>query len=307
MRLFDKKAHRSVYSLLEIVQFGGTVRLSCLFVCVTSVCIVISGAHAATLDAAYIFNNNLNAQEGGVSALTATNPLGTNAFSSDTVLGSTHPVYSFNSSSGNNAGLTFDDSSNLISPTSYSIEMVFQLNSVTNVGSGSGWLRLVDTQNRQSDDGLYVDPSENFDIYSDSPAGTALFSASTYYDLILTDDGTTASVYINGTLDFSVANQGAGLNQMNLNAADNPSQLINLFLDNTAGGGQGEYVGGKIALFEAFNGVLSSTDVSNLNANPYANVPSLSSTTTPEPATWMLLTVGAALIAFRKQRIFIRE
>ena len=117
--------------------------------------------------------------------------------------------------------------------------------------------------------------------------------------MILTDDGTTASVYINGTFDFSVANQGAGLNQLNLSNANNPNQLLNLFLDNTVAGGQGEFTSGQIALFEAFNGVLSSSDVATLAADPYANA---SPGNTPEPGTWVLLTAGGALLAVRKRR-----
>ena len=61
-------------------------------------------------------------------------------------------------------------------------------------------------------------------------------------------------MYIGGVLDFAVAAQGAGLNQMNLNNANNPGQLLNVFLDNTVGGGRGEFSGGSIALFEAFMG-----------------------------------------------------
>jgi hypothetical protein len=281
------------------IRLGGTVRLSALAAVVASVLVVTSATHAATLVAAYTFNGNLNAQQGGVPALAATNPLGTNAFGTATVLGSTESVYSFNSSSGNNAGLTFNDGSNLISPTSYSIEMVFELGSSENYASGA-WLRLVDSQNRQSDDGLYVNPSSEFAIFPDG-SGTpgTLFSPNTYFDLILTDDGTTASVYINGTFDFSVANQGAGLNQLNLSNANNPNQLLNLFLDNTVAGGQGEFTSGQIALFEAFNGVLSSSDVATLAADPYANA---SPGNTPEPGTWVLLTAGGALLAFRKRR-----
>ena len=59
-----------------------------------------------TLEATYTFNNNLDAQESDVAALTATNPLGTNAFGSATVFGNTRTIYTFNSSAGNNAGLT---------------------------------------------------------------------------------------------------------------------------------------------------------------------------------------------------------
>ena len=274
------------------------MRISTLAV-IAAACWGASAAGAATLDATYVFNGSLNAQESGAPPLTATNPLGTNSFSTDTVFGGAHTVYEFNSDSSNNAGLTFDDASSLISPSSYSVEMVFELSSATGLGSGSGWRRLVDSQDRSSDDGLYVDPNNNFDIYPNG-AGTATFSTGTYFDMILTDDGTTASVYVNGVLDFSEAAQGAGLNQMNLNNANNPGQLLNLFLDNTVGGGQGEFSGGKIALLEAFNGVLSASDAATLSASPFANVPP--SVGTPEPGTWLLLSIGGGLLVIGRQR-----
>ena len=273
------------------------MRLSILVAGLAGGLLAVSAVQAATLQAAYIFNGNLNAQENGVAALTGVNPLGTNGFSTASLYGATRTTYVFNSDSTNNAGLTFNDSTSLISPTSYSIEMLFELSSATGLASGTGWRRLVDTQNRQSDQGLYVDTSNNFDIYSDG-AGTASFATNTFFDVFLTDDGTTATVYVNGSPDFSVAAQGAGNNQMNLNNANNPSQLIDLFLDNIVGGGQGEYSGGQIALFEAFNGVLSAGDVATMAANPFADLPV---TGTPEPGTWLLLSAGVAAFAMRKR------
>jgi hypothetical protein len=266
------------------------VRLSIWLTGLAGSLLMVSAADAATLQAAYIFNNNLNAQEGGVPALAATDPLATNAFSSDTVFGGTHSVYFFNSSAGNNAGLTFNNGGNLISPGSYSLEMVFQL-------SGSaGYRRLVDSQNRQSDNGAYVDPSNHYDLFP-SAAGTANFVSATYVDYILTNDGTNVNVYANGTPDFNIADS-----QMNLNNANNPAQLLNFFLDNTAGGGTGEFSGGRIALLELWDGVLTGAQARTLSADPFANVPATTTTGMPEPGTWLLLTAGAVCTAFRRRK-----
>ncbi len=241
-------------------------------------------SNAATLAAAYTFSGNLNAQEGGVAALTAVDPLGNNGFVTDTVFGSSRTVYSFNGNTtpAQQAGLTFNDSSNLISPSSYSLEIVFDLANV------SGYRRLVDTQNRASDNGLY-NLGGGLSLYPSANNPAAGFANNTYADLIFTDNGTSVSAYVNGVLQFTIADS-----QLNLNNANNPSQFVNLFLDNTAGGGQGEYSSGNIALFEAFDGVLSQSDVTALSANPFANTGS--STSTPEPTSSALALGGVLLL-----------
>jgi hypothetical protein len=245
---------------------------------------------AATLEATYTFGDNLNAEQSGVAALTPTDPLGQNAFTTDTVFGSSRTVYAFNGSASpatQQAGLTFNDGSNLISPTSYSVQLVFEF------AGASGWRRILDVQNRQSDDGLYVSPNSVLSLYP-SASGTTTFSAGTYYDVILTNTGTTVTGYLNGKQEFSIADS-----QMNVNNPNNPNQLIDLFLDNTAASGIGEFSSGKIALFEAFNGVLSSTDAATLAASPFANT---ATNSTPEPATWILLSSGIAFLAWRHRR-----
>jgi hypothetical protein len=241
-------------------------------------------ATGATLEATYTFNGNLNAQQGGAPALVATDPLGMNAFTTDTVFGNANqPVYSFNGNptpTDQQAGLTFDDSSNLISPSSYSLEIVFDLADV------AGYKRVVDVQNRQSDDGLYL-LNGHVNLYP-TATGTDSIAANTYADLIYTDDGTTVNAYLNGTLEFSDADS-----QLNIDNGNNSGQLVNLFLDNLGGGGQGEFSDGNIALFEAFDGVLSSDDVATLSSNPFANVGS----SAPEPSSLVLLLAGVGMLA----------
>src|SRR5207245_2509816 len=105
----------------------------------------------ANLAATYFFNDTLAAQQGGVPALTATDPLGANAFLTDTVYGQSRRVYAFNGNASppnQQAGLTLDTTS-LITPTNYSVEMVFEFSGGTNA-----WRRILDVENRQSDAGF---------------------------------------------------------------------------------------------------------------------------------------------------------
>lgn len=249
---------------------------------------------AAELKATYTFNNTLNAAESGPSALAATNPLGTNAFYQDSVYGNTRTVYAFNGNAipvAQQGGLTFQNSSNLLSPTSYSLAMVFELSSV------SSFRRLLDGQNRHDDRGLYIDGG-HLDL-AFGAVGSGTIGANQYAYVVISNDNGKVTGYLNGAQQFSVNDS-----QMNLNNANNPSQLVNLFLDNTAGAGQGEYSSGRIALFEAFNGALSASDVSGLAPNPFANIPGSAVppvTATPEPATCSLVS-GALLCVAAKWR-----
>lgn len=245
---------------------------------------------AATLKATYTFNNTLASQEAGPAALTATDPLGTSGFISDSVYGNTRTVYGFNGNTlgTQQAGLSFQDGSNPISPTSYSLALVFELNAV------NGYRRVLDVQNRQDDRGLYVDAGR-LDLAFDA-TGSGNIAANQYQYVVITNDGNKIVAYLNGVQQFSVTDS-----QLNINNANNPSQVVNLFLDNTVGTGQSEYSSGRIALFEAFDGALSASDVSGLAANPFSNTVSNNGPTsaTPEPATCSLV-LGAFLCGFSR-------
>jgi hypothetical protein len=112
-----------------------------------------------------------------VAALTAVNS-GIASFITDTVYGSSRTVFNFNgraSPASSQAGLTFDDSSNLVR-----------------------LLRI-----RQSDDGLYS-LNGDIDLYPTDSGATGMI-ANAYADLIYTDDGTRVDVCLNGVLQFSDA------------------------------------------------------------------------------------------------------
>lgn len=59
--------------------------------------------------------------------------------------------------------------------TGYSVEMVLELTAAT------GW-RLLDSRNRQSDNGLYIDPTNNLDVFSNG-GSSAPFLPNTFFDI----------------------------------------------------------------------------------------------------------------------------
>lgn len=234
--------------------------------------------------ATFLFQGNLNAQQGGVSALSAVDPSGVAGFVSDTVLGNTRTVYSFGGSTTPNlqGGLVFN-STGLISPNNYSVELVFAFSAGNNL-----WRRILDVADRSTDAGFYVDPSNNLDLFPVS-GGAGLFSTSIYHSVVLTvaPGSNTVVSYLDGTQAFSTTTT-----VMDITSATN---MMNLFLDNTVGGGQGEYSPGHIALFRVYSGVLDSRQVSTLAANPFA------SAAVPEPSSFFLMcSAGAVLVGFRQ-------
>ena len=146
----------------------------------------------------------------------------------------------------------------------------------------------MDVQNRASDNGFYVDPSNNLDIFPVS-GSSAAWTNNVFHHIVLTDDGTTVNTYLDGVSQFS-----ATTTEMNLDfdPTDNPNQLIGFFLDNVAAGGQGEWSAGDVALVRLWDGVLSPTDAQNLANNPFL----------PEPASLGLLLSGATLLLTRRSR-----
>ncbi len=252
-----------------------------------SVSAMIPVAHA-DLVATYAFNNTLAAQQSGVGALTAVDPEGTSAFVSANVFGNTQTVYHFdgvNSPPADQGGLDFD-ATGLLSPNNYSVEMVFDLT------GNAGWRRLMDSLDRQSDAGLYIDPSNNLDVF---PQGgtSAPFTSNTFFDVFVTvAPGATSQVtgYFGGVQQFTEASANLDLTANN---------TLGFFLDNVVAGGQGEWSSGDVALIKVFNTALTADQVAAETADPFAGV---GSTSTPEPGAWALTFAGAAGLALLKRR-----
>jgi len=245
--------------------------------------LTVGAAQAATLKASYLFNNNLSSSVGGAPDLVLTDPTGTSAFQTDTVFGNTRQVLFIggDNSNANQGGLTFN-STGLLTSDSYSVALTFEFLDLT-----GQWRRILDVQERTSDNGFYVNPGNNLDIFpvSGSSAG---FTTNQYRNVALTvGPGGAVNAYIDGGASLST-----NTNIMQIG----PNGLINLFLDNTVAGGQFEWSQSRIAVANFYDGVLTADEVFGIDRNPTGAV--------PEPSTWamMIMGFGAAGMMMRRQR-----
>ena len=214
-------------------------------------------SQSASLVATYNFQNTLNAAQPSAPALTAVNPRGTNSFLTDTVLGQQRTVYDLQSlNPGQNAGLALN-TTNLVNPNSYSFEMLFAFTDRPN-----SWRRVYDNQNRTSDRGLYINPSNRWE-FSRLTTGTATSPNGPYVHMVLTVTDGRARLYINGTLDINLLTTS-----MNLTT---PDRVVNFFLDNTTDTSTTDFASARVALLRAYTNALSDSEVRDLAANPFSN------------------------------------
>ncbi|MFL5294816.1 MAG: PEPxxWA-CTERM sorting domain-containing protein [Phenylobacterium sp.] len=245
---------------------------------------VAGAAHAdATLVGSYLFNNTLTSSVAGAPTLTLTDPLGTSGFVTDSVFGQNRTVLHIGGAASpvlSQGGLTFNNTGNLVTPDNYSIALSLKFESGQNA-----WRRIIDVENRQSDNGFYVDPGNVLDVYP--VTGAVPFTNNTYQNVILTvGTGGDVNAYLQGVS----GSLHATTTVMNIN---NPQNFINLFLDNVVGGGQGEWSPADIAVAAFYNGVLSQAQIAAFSVNPVGAV-TPPSNGVPEPATWAMMLVGFA-------------
>lgn len=251
--------------------------LTCL---VASLGFSATGVKAASLVATYTFNDTLAANEASVPALASVDPLGLNGFETALVNGQSQRVFSWSgdrSSPNLHAGLSLD-ATGLVAYNNYSVEMTFEF---TQAAFGGGWRRILDTQNRQSDDGFYVSPGNTLQVFPVA-TGSTLFTTPGFHNVVLTNSvvGGVQKVkaYLDGNLEL-VANT----DQLNLDNANNPGNLLYFFVDNLAGPAQQEFADGRIASLRLYDGAI---------------VPAV-----PEPGWTLSLTVfglGLVMMARRK-------
>lgn len=236
---------------------------------------------AATAVATYELNNTFAADQTGAPALTAVDPTGTSQFQTDLVLGQVRPAWFFNGTNlpAQQSGLTLN-TTGLLPPQSFSIDLVCQFTAGANA-----WRRLIDVQNRSSDSGFYVDPNNNLDIFPVS-GSSAAWTNNVYHHIVLTDDGAQVNAYLDGVSQFSAATT---ILNLDADPTNNPDRLLGFFLDNTAGGGQGEWSPGSVALVRVWSGVLTSAEAQALANNPFA---------VPEPSSVVLCIAGAGVMGW---------
>jgi len=238
---------------------------------------VSANADAATLKASYFFDNTLASSTAGAPDLVAIDPSGTSGFVNDSVYGSARQVYFVGGTNANaNQGDLAFSSTGLLTSDSYSVALTFEFFDRQNA-----WRRILDVTNRGSDAGFYVDPSNQLDVYPISGSSVA-FNNGVYRNVALTV-GPSGLNNVTGYID------GVGSFTTTTNSLDLlPGGLINLFIDNDMGGGQGEWSTANIASARFYDGVLTAAEVGAINHDPVTPPDG----GVPEPASWAMMLIG---------------
>jgi hypothetical protein len=227
----------------------------------------------------YRFNDSFAADEPGVFPLATTDPFRMNRFETATVYGQPRRVYHYDGTPQVQAGLTLIDTRG-IGSAGYTVEMVMRF-----VEGDGTYRRLLETHSRRSDEGFYVDPSNNLTIYP-LDSGTTPFVTGRFHYVALSFDGLNAQVFLDGQPQFKVEAP-----MMDLTNPDNPYRIMNFFLDNEEGFNT-EYADGNVALIRLTSGVLSESEIAARAVDPFA---------IPEPAAWVLALAGVgSLLALRR-------
>jgi hypothetical protein len=222
-----------------------------------------SNVFAATAVATYRFNSTLAADQLGAPALTKIDPLGLSGFENDTVLGAMRPVWRFEGNenpTNQQAGFTIN-TAGLVASNGYSVDLVFEFTQ-----RDGAWRRIIDVENRQSDNGFYVNPQNNLHVFPIS-GSTSAWTNNVYHHVVLTNNGGTVAAYIDGVSQFSTNTA-----IMNIQNANNPNLLMGFFIDNVILGGQQEFSDGRVAFIRLWNGVLSSDDAHAVANDPFVDL-----------------------------------
>jgi hypothetical protein len=214
-------------------------------------------ASEAAVLATYRFNDTLAADQPGAPALVAVNPRAANVFQTADVFGQSRRVYRFDGLAvpdSQQAGLVLA-TTGLTSPARYSVEVVFAFD------AAAGYRRLLDVEDRKSDNGVYVNPGNQLELFAnDETLAFGETFTNAFHHVALVVDAGTVTAYVDGAVQFTFAT-GA----MSLDNPNNPNRLINFFLDNVSGGAGGEYSSGRVALIRLHDGALTGGEVVQLS------------------------------------------
>lgn len=255
----------------------------------------VAGAAAAdpTPVATWSFNGTLAADEPGVAALTAIDPLGQNSFMTDTVFGVSRTVYRFdgNQTPSQQAGLSIGTVGLLNNDNAYSVDMIFQFES-----NQSTWENIFGVSNRQSDNAFYVEPSNHLQVWP-TGGGPSLFTFGEYHRISLTNNGAGHVIaYMDGVYQFDLSSSSMDFSSY---AGANPDRLIHFFADNVVGGGTGEFADGRVAMIRLYDGELTGQEVADLPTTPTSPV--------PEPETYAMMLAGLGLLGTMARRKKARQ
>lgn len=240
---------------------------------------------AATPIATWNFNGTLAAAEGGMPALTAIDPLGLNAFVTDTVFGTSQTVYQFNGNTTPNqqAGLSVSTLGLLTNANAYTVDMIFKFNA-----DNGTWKSILNAANRSSDNAFYVEPGNKLQVYPVGD-GPTTFTFGDYHRISLTNNGAGhVTAYFDGIFQFDLITT---VMDFSTYGGANASNLLTFFADNTQGGGQGEFASGSVAQIRLFDGELNRDDVRDL---PDGRL--------PEPGTLLLAGLSLAALGASRRR-----
>ena len=224
----------------------------------------------------FLFNNNLNAEEGDVASMTPVDPQSQNFYSSAFLYGSNRTTYNTigGSGAGNNAGLHLDASS-LIAVDNYTLEMV------VSQATAGGYHKLADVSGLTSDSGYYIFPNSTLGVYNVA-SGTTATNPGTYYYFALTVNSTgEVKGYVNGGLEFTTTTTIMNGNIFDLFLDDSPTSF-------------NEYSDVSVGLVRLTDSVLSDSEISTLSNNPYEAV--------PEPTSIAAVSLGALALMRRRKK-----